>query len=112
MEILFEFRGSRRQVSVADSESVTRVLSGELQRIGKPRARVFTANDDLPNRSQGPLPDIYLLQKWSGQWNCYVDVAHCSEVIDGDRLAVIAKPKPTSKVSNIAFQELWRRATA
>lgn len=98
MEVLFEYRGSRRQITVADSEGVTRVLSRELHRIGKPKARVFTVNDELPSRSQGPLPDIYLLQKWSQQWDCYVDVAHSNEVADGDRLAVIAKPKPTPKV--------------
>lgn len=102
MEVLFEYRGSRRPLSVASGESVTRVVSAELQKIGKPRARVFTAGDDLPSvrRAGEPSPDIYLLQKWSVQWDCYVDVHHHSEVHDGDKLAVIAKPKPPSKVTS------------
>ena len=98
MEVLFEYRGSRRQLSVSDKESLTRVVSGELQRVGKTRAQVFTANDNLPAR--GDRPEVYLLQKWSDQWDCYVDVAHHNEVSDGDKLAVIAKPKPPSRVSS------------
>lgn len=102
MEVLFEYRGSRRQLSVSDKSSITRVVSSELQRVGKPRAQVFTANDSLPTgRSERARPDIYLLQKWSTQWDCYVDVAHYNEVSDGDKLAVIAKPKPPSKVSSL-----------
>lgn len=97
MDILFEYRGSRRHLTIGDEESVTRVVSKELHRIGKPRARVFTANDELPSLER-PVPDVYLLQKWSKLWDCYVDVAHCNEVADGDKLAVIAKPKPRSNV--------------
>lgn len=103
MEVLFEYKGSRRQLTVAEREGVTRVVSSELRRLGRSRAQVFTANDELPTatgrRGQAALPDIYLLQKWSQQWDCYVDVNHCNEVTDGDRLAVIAKPKPPSKVT-------------
>lgn len=103
MEVLFEYRGSRRQLSVSDKKGITRVVSSELQRIGKPRAQVFTANDDLPSgrRAGGERvkPEVYLLQRWSAQWECYVDVGHCNEVCDGDKLAVIAKPKPPSKAS-------------
>ena len=95
MDVLFEYRGSRRQLEVAEEGSITRVVSSELRRIGKTRAQVFTANDDLPS-SGG---DIYLLQRWSSQWDCYVDVSHCNEIADGDKLAVIAKPKPRSGVS-------------
>ena len=83
---------------MADKDSVTRILSNELQRNGKNRAQVFTANDELPSRTRGSYPEIFLLQKWSEQWDCYVDVAQSNEVVDGDKLAVIAKPKPNSKV--------------
>lgn len=105
MEVLFEYRGSRRALTVADSENVAGVVGNELRRVGKPRASVFTANDELPSR-QRVQPDIYLLQKWSTQWDCYVDVVHCNEICDGDRLAVIAKPKPSSKVTVYCLTEL------
>lgn len=115
MEVLFEYRGSRRQLSVSDRTSITGVVGSELQRLGKPRARVFTANEDLPSgrRASGERvkPEVYLLQKWSAQWDCYVDVSHCNEVCDGDRLAVIAKPKPPSKASAVllfnVLPDLW-----
>ncbi len=100
MEILFEYRGSRRQLEVAEKESITRVVTDELRRVGKSRAQVFTASEDLPSMGGGgQKPDIYLLQRWSSQWDCYVDVSHCNEVTDGDKLAVIAKPKPSSVVN-------------
>ena len=99
MEVLFEYRGSRRQLGVSDKENITQVVSGELHRLGRPRAQVYTANDDLPGvGEQSRRSEIYLLQKWSDQWDCYVDVAHYNEVSDGNRLAVIARPKPPSKV--------------
>lgn len=102
MEVLFEYRGSRRQLDVAEKESITRVVTNELRRVGKPRAQVFTASDDLPSLGRGEQkPDIYLLQRWSSQWDCYVDVAHYNEVSDGDKLAVVAKPKPPSLVSTM-----------
>ena len=100
MEVLFEYRGSKREVSVGNPECLTGVISDELRRIGKSRALVLTSHDTLPQpvgRGRAP-PEIYLLQKWSGLWNCFVDVRHFNEVSNGDRLAVIARPKPPSKV--------------
>ena len=104
MEVLFEYHGSRRQLNIGDGENLTRLASSELQRMGKRRAQVFTAGDDLPvsGGREETTPDVYLLQKWSEQWECYVDVVHCNEVHDGERLTVIAKPKPSSKVSKLA----------
>ena len=95
MNLLFEYRGSRRQLTVAGGETVTSVVSEELRSLGRRRAQVFTSNDAVPSGGERS-PDIYLLQKWSTKWECYVDVTHPNELADGDKLAVIAKPKLSS----------------
>ena len=96
MEILLEYRGSRRQLTVASSETVLDVVAGELRRAGRRQACVVTADADLSEPREGKL---FILQKWSAQWECYVDVRESGEVGDGDRLGVVAKPKPPSRVS-------------
>ena len=97
MEVLFEYRGSRRQLTASSGENLVECITTELHRIGRSRAQVYTANVDLSavDRSR----EVYLLQKWSPQWECYLDINQASEINDGDRLAVVIKPKPPSKVN-------------
>lgn len=97
MEVLFEYRGSRRQITIASGDSVTKCIGDELHLVGRAGARVVTADTDL-NNTEAEGGRVYLLQKWSPQWDCYVDVSNANEIKDGDRLAVVAKPKPPSKV--------------
>ena len=96
MEVLFEYRGSRRQLTASSGESVIECVTTELHRIGRSRAQVYTANVDLSTVDRNR--EVYLLQKWSPQWDCYVDVSRASDISDGDKLAVVIKPKPPSKV--------------
>lgn len=100
MEVLFEYRGSRRQLTASNGENLIECVTTELRRIGRSRAQVYTANVDL--RTVDRNREVYLLQKWSPQWECYLDVSQASEISDGDRLAVVIKPKPPSKVNSPA----------
>ena len=95
MEVLLEYRGSRRQITVSGGESITNCVTTELRRIGRAGANVYTADHNLQNTEER---DVYLLQKWSPQWDCYVDIRNTNEIHDGDRLTVVPKPKPPSKV--------------
>ena len=97
MEVLFEYRGSRRQITASSGENLVECITTELHRIGRAHAQVYTANVDLSTVERSR--EIYLLQKWSPQWECYLDVNQASEINDGDRLAVVIKPKPPSKVN-------------
>ena len=97
MEVLFEYRGSRRQLTVSNGENLIDCITTELHRIGRSQAQVYTANVDLNTVDRGR--EVYLLQKWSPQWECYLDVNQTSEISDGDKLAVVIKPKPPSKVN-------------
>ena len=105
MDVLFEYRGSKRVLAIGLPDNLLGVVSNELKRIGKTRALVLTGNDSLPQpASRGePKPEIYLLQKWSDVWGCFVDVNHYREVDDGNRIAVIARPKPPSKVGKVSL---------
>ncbi len=96
MEVLLEYRGSRRQITVASGDTLTQCVTTELRRVGRARASVYTANTDLGSTTAEG--DVYLLQKWSPEWDCYIDVHHVNQVEDGDKLTVVAKPKPPSKV--------------
>ena len=105
MEVLFEYRGSRKELAVGSLDNLTDVVTAELRQLGRTRAVVLTSNDNLPvptDRRQSP-PEVYLLQKWSALWDCYVDVRHTNDVKDGDRLAVLARPKPPSKVMFVYY---------
>lgn len=95
MEVLLEYRGSRRQITVSSGESLTECVTTELRRVGRARASVHTANANLSTNDER---DVYILQKWSPQWDCYVDVHHVNEISDGDRVTVVGKPRPPSKV--------------
>lgn len=99
MEVLFEYRGSRRQLTASNGEKLIECITTELRRIGRSRAQVYTANVDLGTVDSNR--EVYLLQKWSPQWECYLDVNQASDVSDGDKLAVVMKPKPPPKVSHI-----------
>lgn len=96
MEVLFEYRGSRRQLSASSGENLLECVTTELRRVGRSRAQVYTASVDL--RTIDNSGEVYLLQKWSPQWGCYLDVNRASDINDGDKLAVVMKPKPPSKV--------------
>ncbi len=101
MEVLLEYRGSRRQITVASGETLTDCVTTELRRVGRGRASVHTANADLGSTAER---DVYLLQKWSPQWDCYIDVHHVNQVQDGDKLTVVAKPRPPSKVDLLKYR--------
>ena len=100
MEVLFEYRGSRRTLTASSGENALECVTTELHRIGRSRAQVYTANVDLNTTDRNQ--EVYLLQKWSPQWNCYLDVREAGDISDGDKLAVVMKPKPPSKVWQIS----------
>ena len=82
MEVLFEFRGSRRPVCV--SSSITKEILDELTKFDSKAALRVTSSspeDDEKN--------YYLLQKWSNKWEEYVNVEEPGEIQDGDRLTAI-----------------------
>ena len=88
MEVLVEFKGSRRQLTL--SNSTGNVLEEISNALGK--TVVLAKAESSQPKSTSPTCAEYLLQRWSGKWDTYVDVDNLSEITDGDRLTVILKP--------------------
>ena len=64
LEVLFEFKESRRQLSIVPSD-VCKVVSGELASLGKEDSVVELSRGQSSKASQNP--HVYLLQRWSSK---------------------------------------------
>ena len=63
-DVLFEYKESRRQLSVAPSD-VCEVNSGELVSLGKEGSIVELSRGQSSKASQNP--HVYILQRWSSK---------------------------------------------
>ena len=92
MEVLLEYKASRRQLAVADHDSVCDVLASVLRNAGWQGQLMFGAPETSTASAQLSSPSVYILQRWTERWNTFVDVENVMEVKDGDRLTVNLKP--------------------
>ena len=102
MEVLLEYKSSRRQLQVNDRDSICELVERELKKTGWNGNITlgFPEACSAANRSGEQLP-IYLLQRWSERWGMFIDVTTTKELKEGDRLTVIRKPKESAtKVIN------------
>ena len=53
---------------------------------------------------EGENSDVFLLQRWSPKWECFVDVGDVQDLLDGDRLTAVPMPPPQSSSSLPASQ--------
>ena len=88
MSVLVEFRGSRRVVT--SSEDIISRIEDEIRKFD-PDATVFISSDAVSDETVRGKRQ-YIVQRWSNDWNCFVDVIAMEEIKDGDRLVVIPKP--------------------
>ena len=94
LEVLFEYRGSKRELIVEsahlceDVESELEVTHGISRPTVALSAAAFTSSSKdscttLTERS------YFLLQKWCSKWKEYVDVEHTKDVKERDKLTVV-----------------------
>ena len=81
LELLFEFRGSRRRI-IGNHSNICQLIELELKRFGQTTARVQYSGDCGGCNS-------FLLQKWSTAWNSFIDVESAHELEDRDRITVV-----------------------
>jgi hypothetical protein len=94
MEVLVNFEGSRRVVSVEDSLLVA--VEKELARRCPGRdVAIAPVGTKL---SQSGSKEVYILQKLTTKWG-YMDVTDLSEVQVGDEITLTRMPKLEDKVS-------------
>ena len=90
MEVLLEYKGSKRVIKCANTELCDYVQS-ELHALGNPNARVYLAGHQL-----APSSNDLILQRFATKWNSFVDVKNVEDVSSGDRLTVIPNPFATA----------------
>ena len=76
MEILLEFQGSHRPLTVTVSDAVAKVHDAAKE----------IADIDV---------EKYILQRFSEKWNGFVDVTKPNEIVDGDRVTLSPKQSPS-----------------
>ena len=93
MELLLEFNESRRPLRLAvDGNGAFKTIEDELKKCKKEISLSVCSSDDRPTASE-----VYILQKWSNRWSCFVDVIAEEDLADGDRITAIQK-RSTSEV--------------
>ena len=90
VEVLFEFRESKRQLKVSP-KSICKVLAQELSQFGKEGVVVQLAKPQSSRDTVQPA-GVYLLQRWSTTWQTIIDVESIQEIDDKDRLTVVPMP--------------------
>ena len=100
MEVLLEYKGSKRVIKCANSELCDRVRI-ELNALGNPNARVYLAGDQ--SVAQPSSRNDLILQRFVGKWNSFVDVQNIDSVCSGDRLTVIPNPFATASPKVYAY---------
>ena len=109
MEILVNFEGSRRVVSVEDSSDLLVAVERELARRCPGRDIAIAPVDT--KLSQSGSKEVYILQKCTEKWG-YVDVTDSSQVKGGDEITLVKMPKLeensglSHKVSGLANLEV------
>ena len=93
LEVLFEYRGSKREIIIESShlcEDVARELETR-HGISRPTVAltVTATGASSSSQSHGNTPERYFLQKWCSKWKKYIDVEHARDVKEGDRLTVV-----------------------
>ena len=94
--VLLEFRGSKRVISFNETEDVILSCQSQLQSlIGSDKVKIVTDVEGFHARSQsagGHTEKAYLLQRYSKEWNEFVDVIDVLEIDDKDHLKAVPIP--------------------
>ncbi len=94
-EILLEFEGFKRKLSVNPSQSAVCVIEQELGRLGRDVALApwNTPTSETPVQTTSSK-QLYQLQVWSKKFGTFVDVPGPFEAGDGDRFTLVPKHNP------------------
>ena len=86
MEVLFEYKGSKRTIKYTAATELRDRICGELDSLGVANSSVGFAHET------GTLRRAFILQRFSSKWNTFIDVDKAEEVSNGDRLTVVPTP--------------------
>ena len=97
VQVLFEYKESRRQLTVSPA-AICEVVAEELGKFGYAAPVVKLSGPESESISQSRSE--YLLQRWSQRWDAFVDVERVEDIKSRDRITVIPKPS-YSQVGNL-----------
>ena len=77
MEILLEYKGSRRHLEIPDPYSICDAIEDSLK---KSRWSGFLALQTDNESDLVELTNVYFLQRWSHKWGTFIDIADVNEI--------------------------------
>ena len=99
VEVLFEYKGSRRVLCFEVSTVCDRVEQ-ELRDLGvtEPNVNLSAGLAESDNHSS------FFLQKWCSKWEAFINVESIDEIHGNDRLTVVRKPSssPVKVISSLS----------
>ena len=89
MEVLFEYKGSRKELVFQVSDVCGRVEQ-ELRELGVTEPSVNLCAGLAKPADENP--NCFFLQKWCNKWGAFVNVQNVREIRSDDKLTVVRKP--------------------
>ena len=91
--VLLEFRGSKRIITFETYEDVIHLCQAQLQSlVGSEKVRLVTDVENYHASQSGDPEKAYLLQRYSTEWQEFIDVLDVIEVDDKDHLKAVPIP--------------------
>ena len=95
MEVLLEYEASRRLLKPSGGIITRCALEDEFKKTGWSGTidvRDTISTHEMDEAEHSTCNNMYILQRWEGKWDCFIDVSSIEEVKNGDRLTVVLKP--------------------
>ena len=91
LTILFEFQGSRKELSIFPCDICNR-LEEELRQMGIGGA-IVTLDDKIRES-----PEHYFIQRWCIKWNNFVNINHVEQIKEYDKITVVPNIQNSTEV--------------
>ena len=107
MKVLLEFEGSKRVLHINEADNLLARIKEEVSKLAIDIAVAPFNRENLC--SSEPL---LVIQRWSTEWNTYIDVTDAEEVVDGDKLTLASiSPRLQEEAgpSTVRKYESWLR---
>lgn len=101
ISFLLEYRSSRRSLNASSLNVVPSVILKSLkERFNKDFTLKYSYSTQNASEESVAVDGDSMIQRWSSDYNCYVDVLSLVEIKAGDRLTLV--PCPRSEVNKKA----------
>ena len=110
VEVLLEFCGSRNEVALDLDNDPLSKLQKELRQFETHLVLETKTSTAVFEEGEAARP-VYLLQRWSEKWNCFVDVGHTDGLRDGVTVTAVHTPGTSASssgtVTEVSFKIIY-----